>query len=156
MVCSAPVKNSQSPIPIRTHPSKLLIQLASECVSAGFPSPADDYIDIDIDLNEQLIRHPISTFFLRVSGNSMTGAGIHNDDLLIVDRSIEAHPGHIVVAVLDGNFILKRLMLKNGVPYLEADNPEYTPIDLRQYNNVQIWGVAIHSIHSLNNIKSSK
>ena len=141
-----------SPLPrfLVTQPSRLLIKFATECVSAGFPSPADDYIDIDIDLNEYLIRHPISTFLLRVSGNSMTGAGIHNNDLLIVDRSIEPHPGHIVVAVLDGSFILKRLVLKRGIPYLEADNSEYASIDLRQYNDVQIWGVAIHSIHSLN------
>ncbi len=141
-----------SPLPrfLVTQPSRLLIKFATECVSAGFPSPADDYIDIDIDLNEYLIRHPISTFLLRVSGNSMIGAGIHNNDLLVVDRSIEPHPGHIVVAVLDGAFILKRLILKSGIPYLEADNSDYTSIDLRQYNDVQIWGVAIHSIHSLN------
>ena len=84
----------------------------------------------------------------------MIGAGIHNDDLLVIDRSIEAHPGHIVVAILDGAFILKRLVLKSGIPYLEADNSEYTAIDLRQYNDVQIWGVAIYSIHNLNNPKA--
>ena len=127
-----------------------------KCVSAGFPSPAEDYLDISIDLNEQLIRHPTSTFILRVSGTSMTGAGIHHGDLLIVDRSLVPHPGHIVVAVLDGAFTLKRLELKHGVIYLEADPPNYASIDLRQYNNVQIWGVAVHSIHSLIPINASK
>ena len=140
----------------QSQPSKLLIRFANESVSAGFPSPADDYLDVAIDLNEQLIQHPASTFLLRVSGNSMTGAGIHNNDVLIVDRSLDPQPGHIVVAVLDGNFILKRLVVKNAVPFLEADNPDYTPIDLRQYNDVHIWGVATHSIHNLRDTKSSR
>ena len=146
----------QSSVVRQRNQSHLLIPLASECISAGFPSPADDYIDAGIDLNEQLIRNPTSTFLLRVSGNSMTGAGIHNGDLLIVDRSLNPHPGHIVVAVIEGAFILKRLVLKNEVLYLEADNPDYQQIDLRQYENVHVWGVAIHSIHSLNSIKRSK
>ena len=140
---------SQSPVPLSNKPSQALIPLANEHISAGFPSPADDYIDIGIDLNEQLIQHPTSTFLLRVSGNSMTGAGIHNDDLLVVDRSLNPHPGHIVIAVLDGAFTLKRLVLKDGTLYLQAENPHYPSIDLRQYDNVQIWGVAVHSIHRL-------
>ncbi len=143
-------------IPLRTNRSQLFIPLASECISAGFPSPADNYIDIGIDLNEQLIQHPTSTFFLRVSGNSMTGAGIHNDDLIVVDRSLDPHPGHIVIAILNNSFTLKRLVFKNGIPYLEAENPHYPPIDLRQYDEVQIWGVAVYSIHNLNNIRTSK
>ena len=130
--------------------------MAIEYISAGFPSPADDYIDVGIDLNEQLIQHPTSTFLLRVSGNSMIDAGINNDDLLVVDRSLDPHPGHIVVAVLDGAFTLKRLTLKNGSLYLEAENSSYPPINLRQYKDVQIWGVAVHSIHSLNRLGSFK
>ncbi len=86
----------------------------------------------------------------------MTGAGIHNGDLLVVDRSLNPRPGHIVIAVLDGAFTLKRLVLKNGVLYLEAEHPNYLPIDLQQYENVQIWGVAVHSIHNLKSITSSK
>ena len=150
------VKISQLSRALQIKQSKLFVPLADECVSAGFPSPADDYLDIGIDLNEQLIQHPESTFLLRVSGNSMIGTGIHNGDLLIVDRSLEARPGHIIVAVLDGAFTLKRLSLKSGVLYLEADHPNHQPIDLREYENVQVWGVAIHSIHNLNSIKSSK
>ncbi len=132
---------------------KLSIPLASEHIAAGFPSPADNYIDKGIDLNEELIHHPISTFFLRVKGESMSNAGILNGDLLIVDRSLEPQPGNIVVAILDGSFTLKKLTYKKGIPYLEAEHPNYPVIDLRHYENVQIWGVAIYSIHSLNRIK---
>ena len=147
---------SQSARALQIKHSISFVPLANECVSAGFPSPADDYLDIGIDLNEQLIQHPESTFLLRVSGDSMIGAGIHNGDLLVVDRSIEPRPGRIIVAVLDGAFTLKRLALKNGLLYLEADHPNYQPIDLRKYENVQVWGVAMHSIHNLNSIKPSK
>nr|WP_320668435.1 translesion error-prone DNA polymerase V autoproteolytic subunit [Prochlorococcus sp. MIT 1307] len=150
------MKDSQVLVVLPAKQSKLFLPLANECVSAGFPSPADDYIDIGIDLNEYLIQHPESTFLLRVSGDSMTGAGIHNGDLLVVDRSLNPRPGHIVIAVLDGAFTLKRLVLKNGVLYLEAEHPNYLPIDLQQYENVQIWGVAVHSIHNLKSITSSK
>ncbi len=148
------LKISQLPIHLQSKP--LFVPLANEYISAGFPSPADDYIDVGIDLNEQLIRHPTSTFLLRVSGNSMTDAGIHNGDLLVVDRSLAPHPGHIVVAVLDGAFALKRLTFNNGALYLEAEHPNYPPIDLQQYDEVQIWGVAVYSIHSLNSLKSLK
>ena len=120
-----------------------------ESVSAGFPSPANDYLDIGIDLNEHLIRHPISTFFLRVSGDSMTNAGIQHGDLLIVDRSLDPRPGNVVIAVLDGAFTLKHLKRHEGRLRLEAANPNYPSLELNQYNDVQIWGVAIHVIHSL-------
>ncbi len=132
------------------------IPFANECISAGFPSPADDYIDVGIDLNEHLIRNPTSTFLLRVSGNSMTEAGIYNDDLLVIDRSLNPHPGHIVVAVLDGAFTLKRLTIQSGLLSLEAEHPDYPPINLQEYGDVQIWGVAVYSIHNLHKIKSSK
>tara|TARA_B100001057_G_scaffold136827_1_gene136455 strand:- start:4207 stop:4563 length:357 start_codon:yes stop_codon:yes gene_type:complete len=118
-------------------------------VAAGFPSPADDYVEVGIDLNEQLIRHPISTFFLRVSGDSMIGAGIHDGDLLVVDRSLEPRPGRVVVAVLDGAFTLKQLVRSQGRLRLEAAHPNYPPLDLHRCGDVQIWGVAIHVIHPL-------
>ena len=126
-----------------------LIPLASSTVAAGFPSPADDYIDVGIDLNETLIRHPSSTFFLRVSGDSMVEAGIQHGDLLVVDRSLEARPGHVVVAVLDGAFTLKRLARHQGRLRFEAANSAYPPLELHHCGDVQIWGVAIHAIHSL-------
>ena len=129
--------------------STLLIPSVKETISAGFPSPAQDYIELGIDLNKYLIRNPISTFFLRVSGNSMNNAGIYNNDLLIIDRSINPNPGHIVVALLDGEFTLKRLIKKKDNYYLKADKENYPAINLYEYVDIQIWGVAIYSIHEL-------
>ena len=129
--------------------STLLIPLVEGTVSAGFPSPAEDYIELGIDLNKYLIKSPISTFFLRVSGNSMNNAGIYNNDLLIIDRSIKPHPGHIVVALLDGEFTLKRLIKEKDNYYLKADKENYPAINLYEYIDIQIWGVAVYSIHEL-------
>ena len=134
---------------LRRERPHLRLPLAASTVAAGFPSPADDYVDLGIDLNEALIRHPSSTFFLRVSGDSMIDAGIQHGDLLVVDRSLEARPGQIVVAVLDGAFTLKRLARHKGRLRLEAANSAYPPLELHQCGDVQIWGVAIHVIHSL-------
>ena len=136
-------------MPLRRERPRLRLPLAASTVAAGFPSPADDYIDVGIDLNEALIRHPSSTFFLRVSGDSMIDAGIQHGDLLVVDRSLEARPGQIVVAVLDGAFTLKRLARHQGRLRLKAANNAYPPLELHQCGDVQIWGVAIHVIHSL-------
>ena len=137
------------PVPLLTRRSRLTLPLAGERVAAGFPSPADDYVEVGIDLNEQLIHHPTSTFFLKVSGDSMLGAGIHDGDLLIVDRSLEPRPGRVVVAVLDGAFTLKRLVRHQGRLRLEAANSAYPPLELHRCGDVQIWGVAIHVIHPL-------
>ncbi len=134
-------------------PSTQLFPLASETISAGFPSPAEDYIELGIDLNKYLIKNPISTFFLRVSGNSMNNAGIYNNDLLIIDRSINPNPGHIVVALLDGEFTLKRLIKEGSNYYLKADKEDYPTINLYAYIEIEIWGVAIYSIHELQRIK---
>ena len=127
----------------------LLAPLARESISAGFPSPAEDYIELEIDLNAHLIKNPISSFFLRVSGNSMNNAGIYNNDLLIVDRSINPKSGDVVVALLDGEFTLKRLIKENKSYYLKAGKEDYPSIDLYEYTQVIIWGVAIYSIHKL-------
>ena len=129
--------------------SSLLTPLANGTISAGFPSPAEDHIELGIDLNKYLIKNPISTFFLRVNGNSMNNAGIYNNDLLIIDRSINPNPGHIVVAQLDGEFTLKRLIKKQDHYYLKADKENYPAINLYEYIDIQIWGVAIYSIHEL-------
>ena len=129
--------------------STRLFPIATENICAGFPSPAEDYIELGIDLNKYLIKNPISTFFLRVSGNSMNNAGIYNNDLLIIDRSINPNPGHIVVALLDGEFTLKRLIKKENNYYLKADKENYPAINLYEYIDIQIWGVAIYSIHEL-------
>ena len=139
----------RQPLPLQSRRSRLALPLAGERVAAGFPSPADDYVEVGIDLNEQLIRHPTSTFFLRVSGESMLDAGIHHGDLLVVDRSLDPRPGRVVVAVLDGEFTLKRLVQHQGRLRLEAANPAYPPLELHRCGDVQIWGVAIHVIHPL-------
>ncbi len=117
-------------------------------VEAGYPSPAEDYLEGRLDLNEHLIRRPAATFFLTVSGESMTGAGIFPNDILVVDRSLEAKHGSIVIAVLDGELTVKRLYRKGGVLRLMPENSQFRPLDIRDEMEFQIWGVVRHAIHS--------
>jgi len=123
------------------------VQLFLEKVPAGFPSPASDYTDRSLDLNEYLIKHPAATFFIRVSGDSMTGAGIYSGDLLIVDRSIEARSGNIVLAVLNGEFTVKRLMCHGGEFWLVPENISYNAIKIGETSDFAVWGVVVHVIH---------
>lgn len=118
-------------------------------VSAGFPSPADDYIDGKLYLNEFMIKHPAATFFVRVAGDSMLGAGIHHNDILVVDRSLEPASGKVVIAVFNGEFMVKRLFRQNGKVRLLAENPAYPPIELTEEMECEIWGVVAFVIHSL-------
>ncbi len=127
---------------------KFRIPLLNDSVSAGFPSPADDYTEENIDLNEHLISNPFSTFFLRVKGDSMINAGIKDKDLIIVDKSLIAKPGDIVIAMIDGEFTIKRLSIKNDELYLKAENNNYPNFRFKNHTDVQIWGVVIYSIHS--------
>ena len=129
-----------------TAPSALPLYAAM--VQAGFPSPADDYLEGALDLNEHLIPRPAATFFLRVTGESMTGAGIHSGDLLIVDRSCHPGDGDIVIAVVDGELTVKRLYRRQGRIRLLAENPRYQPIDINTGQDLHVWGVVIHAIHS--------
>ena len=126
----------------------LFLPLLNFYVSAGFPSPADDYKEENIDLNEHLIKNPFSTFFIRVKGNSMINSGIQDQDLIVVDKSLIAKPGNIVIAIIDGKFTVKRLDKKNDEIYLKAENHNYPDLELKNYNNVQIWGVVIYSVHN--------
>ena len=126
---------------------KFRIPLLSDSVSAGFPSPADDYTEENIDLNEHLISNPFSTFFLRVKGDSMINAGIKDQDLIIVDKSLIAKPGNIIIAMIDGEFTIKRLSIKNNELYLKAENHNYPDFRFKNHIDVQIWGVVIYSIH---------
>ena len=105
--------------------TKLSRPLVGAHVPAGFPSPAQDYIEGSLDLNEYLISHPTSTFFVRVDGYSMIEAGIFPDDILIVDRSLEAVNGKVVIAILDAELTVKRLKIINGIYWLYPENPEY-------------------------------
>ena len=127
---------------------KSKIPLLTDSVSAGFPSPADDYTEENIDLNEHLISNPFSTFFLRVKGDSMINAGIKDKDLIIVDKSLIAKPGNIIIAMIDGEFTIKRLSIKNDELYLKAENNNYPDFRFKNHIDVQIWGVVIYSIHS--------
>ena len=127
---------------------KFKIPLLTDSVSAGFPSPADDHTEENFDLNEHLISNPFSTFFLRVKGDSMINAGIKDKDLIIVDKSLTARPGNIIIAMIDGEFTMKRLSIKNNELYLKAENHNYPDFRFKNHINVQIWGVVIYSIHS--------
>ena len=130
---------------------RLQVPLFMSKISAGFPSPADDYLDGKLDLNEFLIKHPSATFFLRVSGDSMTGAGIFSGDILVVDRAEEAKHDSIVIAELNGELTVKRLVRDNGMLYLFPENPAYQPIKVCRDMEFTVWGVVIHVIHSLYN-----
>ena len=129
-------------------PRPLALRCYTSRVAAGFPSPADDHLEGPLDLNAHLVAHPAATFVVRVAGDSMTGAGIRDGDLLVVDRSREAVSGSIVVAVVDGELTVKRLRVgKQGVR-LEAENPAYKPIYVRESAELVIWGVVAHAIRS--------
>jgi DNA polymerase V len=116
-------------------------------VKAGFPSPADDFMEQQLDLNEHLIQHPAATFFVRVDGDSMKGAGILRGDILIVDRSLETQDGRIVIAVINGEFTVKRIRLQGGRVLLEAEHPGYPPIRIESEWDFQVWGVVTYIIH---------
>lgn len=118
-------------------------------ISAGFPSPADDYIDRSLDLNEYLIRHPAATFFVRAAGDSMINAGIHSGDVLIVDRAELPASGSVVIAAINGELTVKRFMRENGALLLVPENPAYDPITVAEGMEFEIWGVVIHVIHAL-------
>lgn len=134
-------------------PSKLapiqLTPLYSHSISAGFPSPADDYIEDRLDLNELLVNNKAATFFLRVKGDSMVNAGIHHGDIIVVDRSVQPTHRSIVVAVVDGELTVKRLLTRNGSAELHAENSKYAPICLQEGQELTIWGVVTSSVHQV-------
>jgi len=116
-------------------------------VQAGFPSPADDHLEDTLDLNTHLIRHKESTFFVRSQGESMLGAGIHPGDILVVDKSLIAKSGKIVIAMVDGEFTVKRLNKYKGKITLKAENPEFKDIVINEGSELIIWGVVTSVIH---------
>ncbi|MCJ1701999.1 translesion error-prone DNA polymerase V autoproteolytic subunit [Rathayibacter festucae] len=123
--------------------------VAGDAVAAGFPSPAQDYFDGSLDLNDHLIRDKTSTFIVRVSGESMIGAGISDGDELVVDRSLSPKHGNVVVAILDGEPTVKRLEHSPGGVILRAENSEYPPILVPELSDLQIWGVVTACLHRL-------
>lgn len=123
------------------------LPLYSSKVQAGFPSPGDDYIEQYLDLNQQLVKHPATTFILTATGDSMIGAGIHSGDLLLVDKSLEAQHGKIVIAALNGELTVKRLSKEGARVQLIPENPKYKPIDITEEEDLIIWGVVTYVIH---------
>ncbi len=121
--------------------------LYSSQVQCGFPSPAEDYIETPLDLNEHLISKPAATFFVKAKGDSMIGAGIYEGDLVIIDRSKSALNNHVVLAVLNGEFTLKRLQKSRGQVWLHPENQKYKSIQITNEMDFQIWGVVTYTIH---------
>lgn len=125
----------------------LLLPLMLCRVQAGFPSPADDYVEHALDLNEHLVRNPPATYFVRAAGDSMEGVGIRPGDLLVVDRSIDPRPGHIVIASVQGEYTVKLLERREGRLWLAPANPRYLPIEITPDSDLEIWGVVAYVIH---------
>ncbi len=134
--------------PVAFNAATLPLPLYTSRIAAGFPSPADDHLEAPLDLNEHLVKHPAATFVVKVDGDSMTGAGIYNGDLLVVDRSLEAKSGSIVVAVVNGELTVKRLVIERRRARLIPENPAYKPIEVRDGLDLVIWGVVAHVIRS--------
>lgn len=126
--------------------SFLEIPLISLGISAGFPSPADDFLDLTIDLNKHLIKSPSTTFYGRVSGNSMVDAGITDGDLLIIDKSLEPKNGQIAVCFIDGEFTVKRIKKEKDCIWLLPENKDYKPLRVTEENDFLIWGIVINTI----------
>ena len=131
------------------NPVKLTLPLFGGKIAAGFPSPADDYVDKTLDLNELLVQKPAATYFVRAQGESMLGAGIHPNDILVVDRSIEPVPGKIVICALNGELTVKRLEYENEQWKLKAENPDYADIELHEDLDMVVWGVVTNVIHAV-------
>ncbi|NTW32472.1 MAG: translesion error-prone DNA polymerase V autoproteolytic subunit [Bacteroidetes bacterium] len=127
----------------------LELPLIDKGISAGFPSPANDFIDVAIDLNKELIKNPSSTFFGRVKGDSMKDSGINNGDLLIIDKSLEPQNGKIAVCFIDGEFTIKRIILDKDCCWLMPANNDYKPIKVTEENDFIVWGIVVHVIKSV-------
>ncbi|MCA9383348.1 translesion error-prone DNA polymerase V autoproteolytic subunit [Candidatus Dojkabacteria bacterium] len=122
------------------------IPLVLSTVAAGFPSPADDFIDKKLDLNQLIIKHPVATFFVHAAGNSMIKAGINDGDLLVVDRSIKPDNEDIIIAVVDGEMTVKRLRQVGEAIYLVPENPDYKAIKISADTDFQVWGTVTYVI----------
>ena len=136
--------------PAALDPTSLPVPLLGRLLPAGFPSPADDYLDGEIDLGAFLIERPASTFLMRVAGESMKGAGILDGDLVVVDRSVPPQSGHVVVGVVHGEMTLKRFhRLKNGRAALQAENPDFPEFVIGEEAPAEIWGVVVGVVRKL-------
>lgn len=140
--------NIQKPS-IPDYESGTTIPFIKEGVSAGFPSPAADFTENSIDLNKELSKNPLATFYIRVKGNSMIDAGIQDKDILVVDRSLEPTDNKIAVCFVDGEFTVKRIHLEKDCLYLQPENKDYAPIKITEDNQLIIWGIVTYVIKSL-------
>ena len=126
--------------------SKIRIPFVKEGVSAGFPSPAADFMESNIDLNKELSENPLATFYIKVNGNSMIDAGINDKDVLVVDRSLEPRNNAIAICFIDGEFTVKRIQLGEDCLYLMPENPNYAPIKVTKDSQLIIWGIVTYVI----------
>ena len=115
-------------------------------ISAGFPSPAEDFTELSISLDKHLIQNPAATFMVYANGNSMLHAGIHHGDILIIDRSLNARDGDIIIAVLYGEFTVKQLSIVNDTVFLIPKNPQYSPVKVSAEMDFEVWGIVTYSI----------
>lgn len=129
--------------------TKFRLPLYLNPVAAGFPAPTEDYVDDNIDLNRHLVKHPETTFLVRVVGESMKDAGIQSNDMLIVDRSIEVTSGQVVIAVVNGELTVKRILKKSNKLWLMPENETFRPIEIDENTDLHIWGVVTNVIHAL-------
>ena len=125
------------------------VWLAGEGVSAGFPSPADDFKETRISLDKVAVKNEAATFYARVAGQSMIGAGLDDGDLLVIDRSLEPQDGKIAVCLIDGDFTVKRLKVEKDCIWLIAENKRYKPIQVTEENELMIWGIVTHVLKAL-------
>ena len=129
--------------------SKLKIPFIKDGVSAGFPSPAADFSENNIDLNKELSENPLATFYIKVKGNSMIDAGINDKDVLVVDRSLEPRDNKIAICFVDGEFTVKRIKVEKDCLYLLPENPNYEPIKVTEENQLIIWGIVTYVIKAM-------
>lgn len=126
--------------------SSLPLQFADEGIRAGFPSPAQDYMEQAIDLNKEIVKHPASTFYGRVVGNSMSGEGIDDGDILVIDKSLELIDGDLAVCFINGEFTVKRVKLEKDFAWLVPSNPDYEPIKVTKDDEFTIWGIVTYTV----------
>ncbi len=144
------MKNSETSVTTVARPaeaSSLAVPMYSSRPAAGFPAPGDDQIERVLDINDLVVKNPATTFFVRVEGDSMEGAGIFSGDVLVVDRALEAVDGEIVVAAINGEMVVKRLSVRKGSdPMLVSENPAYAPIRVSEDEDCVVWGVVTGSV----------
>ena len=134
--------------------SQLEIPVVTAGIAAGFPSPAMDFIDLTIDMNRHLVKHPSATFYGRVKGHSMKDVGIFDGDLLVIDKSLEPKNDKIAVCYLDGEFTIKRIVIEKGACWLVPANKDYQALEVQEHNDFLVWGIVTYVIKSMRNVCS--